>query len=164
MMKMLAAASYDLLTDQVRQGDEFNPNGYFEFERVKRLKDGDHAWLRQAEGRVVKVVSPLLQYLPPNYTYQVIFMLCDMGEVLASQRRMLNGFQKSPTPEEDCLLAQAYDEHLARVRDWLARQRNMQVFYASYNQLVTDPHAAIERANCPLFGPPGEPGTDAGGN
>ena len=144
MMAMLRVAGYDLLTDQVRQGDEFNPNGYFELERVKNLKEGDHAWLKQAPGRAVKVVSPLLQYLPNTYNYQIIFMQRELSEVLASQNRMLKGFNKTSTPEEDHHLAKAYGEHLARVREWMARQANIQVFYASYNQLMSSPQAAIE--------------------
>ena len=144
MMEMLRAAGYELLTDHIRQEDEFNPNGYFEFERVKNLKDGDHAWLKQAKGRVVKVVSPLLQYLPSTYHYQVVFMQRDLSEVLASQNRMLKGFNKTSTPEEDYRLARAYGDHLVRVREWMARQAHMQVFFASYNQLVTSPRAAIE--------------------
>ena len=39
MMKMLAAGGMSIMTDELRTADESNPNGYYEFERVKKLKD-----------------------------------------------------------------------------------------------------------------------------
>ncbi len=50
MMKMLAAGTIEVFTDNLRVADEDNPQGYFEFERVKNLKDGDFEWLPQAKG------------------------------------------------------------------------------------------------------------------
>jgi hypothetical protein len=89
MMKMLEAGGIPVLTDYEREADEDNPKGYFEFERVKNLKDGDDAWLPQAKGKVVKVIAALLTDLPSSYEYEVIFMRRAMPEILASQRQML---------------------------------------------------------------------------
>src|SRR5574341_1296340 len=68
MMQMLEAGGMSVLNDAVRQADADNPKGYYEFERVKRLGKGDTAWLPEAHGKVVKVVSPLLQHLPMQDT------------------------------------------------------------------------------------------------
>jgi len=38
MMKMLAAGTIEVFTDNLRGADEDNPQGYFEFERVKKEK------------------------------------------------------------------------------------------------------------------------------
>ena len=88
MMKMLEAGGMPVLTDSWRSADEDNPKGYYEFERVKQIKT-DQAWLPQAQGKVVKMISELLQYLPPIYCYRVIFMRRKLEETLASQRQML---------------------------------------------------------------------------
>lgn len=64
MMKMLKSAGLEILTDNLRTADEDNPKGYYEFERVKKLKEGDFDWLLMARGKVVKVISALLEYLP----------------------------------------------------------------------------------------------------
>ena len=45
--------------------------------------------MHKAEGKAVEVVSALLQYLPPQHTYKIIFMQRPMQEVLASQSVML---------------------------------------------------------------------------
>src|SRR5262249_61604387 len=88
MMQMLQAGGMPLLTDALRPADADNPNGYWEYEPVKRLQQ-DNSWIPKAEGRAVKVVSALLPYLPPQHTYKIIFMQRPMQEVLASQTAML---------------------------------------------------------------------------
>ena len=74
MMKMLEAGGLAVITDGEREADTDNPRGYYEFERVKKLDKGDTAWVAQAEGRAIKVVSALLEHLPPAYDYRVLFM------------------------------------------------------------------------------------------
>src|SRR5512141_2581353 len=74
MMKMLAEGGLTIITDQIRNADEDNPNGYYEFEPVKQLADGQFDWLAGANGKVVKIISALLEYLPRDYHYKVIFM------------------------------------------------------------------------------------------
>ena len=41
MMKMLEAGGVDVLVDNIRKPNEDNPRGYYEFERVKKLREGD---------------------------------------------------------------------------------------------------------------------------
>src|SRR5689334_5038939 len=69
MMKMLAAGGLSILTDNQREADDDNPNGYFEVELSKRLKDGEVDWIYQAQGRAVKVISYLLEFLPEDLAY-----------------------------------------------------------------------------------------------
>ena len=88
MMQMLKAGGASLLIDEQRPADADNPNGYWEYTPVKRLSQ-DNSWMHQAEGKAVKVISALLQYLPPQHTYKIIFMQRPMQEVLASQAVML---------------------------------------------------------------------------
>jgi len=89
-MKMLEAGGLSVVTDGLRTADEDNPKGYYEDERVKRLhKEEDKAWLRQARGKVVKIISFLLKSLPPEHNYRVVFMHRNLREIVASQNKML---------------------------------------------------------------------------
>ena len=63
MMKMLEAGGLPVLADHLRGADEDNPEGYYEFERVKKIET-DQAWLPEARGKVVKMISALLKHLP----------------------------------------------------------------------------------------------------
>lgn len=152
MMKMLEAAGQEILTDNIRAANENNPNGYFEFQRVKGLKTGDYDWLIDARGKVVKVVSALLEYLPNRYQYKVIFMRRDMGEVLSSQRQMLIRDGIADDNVSDSTLAELYGSHLKKIETWLGQQPNIETVYISYNKIVSDPEPYFEQINQLLGG------------
>src|SRR5262249_38327298 len=65
MMQMLKAGGVEILTDEVRTADTNNPKGYYEFEKVKKMMT-DVSWLNEATGKAVKIVAPLISYLPPK--------------------------------------------------------------------------------------------------
>jgi hypothetical protein len=88
MMQILEASGFQILSDSVRTADDNNPNGYYEFERVKSLMN-DNSWVKAAEGKVVKVIAQLLPYLPKDFEYRVIFMERNIDEILISQAKML---------------------------------------------------------------------------
>lgn len=141
MMKMLEAGGLGALTDNIRTADDDNLQGYYEFERVKAMKDGDTAWVGEAQGKVIKVISALLESLPAGYHYKVIFMEREMMEILASQRKMLERRGKPGNPAEDGKFADLYGKHLEKVKAWLARQENMKVLYVRYNGMLKEPAA-----------------------
>ncbi|HSO76204.1 MAG TPA: sulfotransferase domain-containing protein [Blastocatellia bacterium] len=151
MMKMLAAGGLEPLTDNLRIADEDNPKGYFEFERVKQIEH-DKAWLEEARGRVVKLISALLKHLPEGYNYKVIFMRRAMAEILASQRQMLirRGEPADTVPDEK--MAAMFEKHVAQVESWLAAQPNIETVYVSYNEVVKDSRPHAERINVFLGG------------
>jgi hypothetical protein len=143
MMKILEAGGISILTDNLRTADEDNPRGYFELEQVKALKEGENAWLKGASGKAVKVISSLLGELPGAYQNKIIFMQRKISEILASQKQMLQR-RGELTDGDDRKMAENFQEHLKRVRVWLANQPNMEVLYVSYNDLMADPAPAIK--------------------
>ena len=144
MMKMLAEGGLPILTDEVRGADDDNPNGYFELETVRKLKEGNFAWLKEADGKVVKVISALLENLPQQYSYKIIFMERALKEVLASQKKMLDhrGTISKVSDEE---MEQQLHKHLSAIRPWLVRQPNIDVLYVNYNALISKPELLCER-------------------
>ncbi len=147
IMRMLEAGGISILTDHLRQADDDNPKGYYEFERVKQLESGDHAWLATASGKAVKIISALLQYLPPHYTYKVIFMHRAMPEVLASQRKMLANRGETGTEDNEAALGEFFAQHKAQVQRWLEDQPGISVINIDYNQLIDDPAAQVNQVN-----------------
>ena len=90
LMQMLEKGGMPIVTDKIRTADEDNPRGYHEFERIKEIdKTTDKSWLRNYRGQVIKTISFLLQYLPLDLNYRVVFMRRDIEEVLRSQNKML---------------------------------------------------------------------------
>lgn len=140
MMKMLAEGGLEVVSDAIRIADDDNPNGYFEFEPVKQILEGNFHWLADANGKVVKIISSLLEYLPGEYQYRIIFMERDLQEVLTSQQKMLKNRQEQ-SQVEDIEMRTQFEKHLSDIKYWLARQPNMDVLYISYNKLLANPQA-----------------------
>ncbi|MEM6749845.1 MAG: sulfotransferase family protein [Planctomycetota bacterium] len=90
MMQMLVAGGLEPVIDEQRPADDDNPRGYFEHAAVKALGQDPSRFAGLAiDGRVVKVVSPLLAKLPVGPRYAVVFVERDPAEMLASQQKML---------------------------------------------------------------------------
>lgn len=139
MMQMLEAAGLEVATDGRRLADSDNPKGYFELAAVKRLR-ADSSFLEAAIGQAVKVVSPLVPFLPSEYDYRIISMERDLEEVLASQRVMLDRRGNSDVRQaDDEALARAYRHQLEKVNLWLAGRPNVRTCFVSHRQALTSP-------------------------
>jgi hypothetical protein len=143
MMHMLEAGGMEVMVDNIRQPDADNPQGYYEFEQVKRIKE-DATFLDSAYGKAIKMISALLYDLPPHKTYKIIFMQRRLTEVLASQKVMLQRHGKDSQEADDQKMAQAFEKHLAAVTSWLAEQKNMAVLYVDYNEVITHPTVSAQ--------------------
>ena len=143
-MKMLDAGGMPLVTDGVRSADISNPNGYYEFEPVKDLERGEAAWLTGARGKAVKIVSPLLTYLPESFDYQVIFMRRPLAEIIDSQHAMLDA-RGSERGSDAARTAELYAAHLAQVERFLERRRCFSTVMIEYSQVLADPRAQAKK-------------------
>jgi hypothetical protein len=146
LMQAVTAGGVPPLTDGLRTPDEDNPRGYFEFEPATRLRT-DRSWIPRARGKVVKLVLPLLPYLPSGESYRVIVIQRDLGEVAASQKRMLERLQRSDQaavlsePELD----RAYRVHEEEVCRWLEQHEETAVLALDYAAILEDPPSAAAR-------------------
>ncbi|MFG0335453.1 MAG: sulfotransferase domain-containing protein, partial [Maioricimonas sp. JB049] len=146
MMKMLEQGGLTALTDRVRTADDDNPNGYYEFEPVKKTRD-DPSWLPDARGKVVKMVYSLLRDLPADFPYRVIFMRRALPEVIASQNKMLRRHGKDPRPGDDALMMGLFEKELQKIEEWLELQPNFETVYVWYNELLSDPRETVKTIN-----------------
>ena len=151
MMQMLTAGGMPPLADHIRQADEDNPRGYYEFERVKQL-DHDSSWLDEAEGKAVKMVYRLLYDLPQDRSYRVIFMIRPLDEVIASQEVMLERHGKFGERIDTTQLAELYRRQLHDVTTWLDAQPNFSVLPVAYHDVLGDPEHVVRQLNSFLDG------------
>jgi Sulfotransferase domain len=133
-----------VVTDELRRADSDNPNGYFEFETVRQMAEGNVAWLENARGKAVKVISALLEHLPPNYSYKIIYLERDLKELLASQHKMLENRNEKPTAS-DAEIELQIQQHMSAMKPWLVRQPNMEVLFVNYNALMKNPERFCEQ-------------------
>jgi hypothetical protein len=140
MMKMLEAAGLELVLDHVRRADEDNPKGYYEYERVKELdKSADKAWLGEHRGKVIKIISFLLPHLPDDFCYKVIFMRRDLGEIVASQNKMLVRRNETGGGTEDERMIELYRKHLKKIEVQVGSRPNIEWLDLDYRQVLESP-------------------------
>ena len=143
LMQMLDAAGYPCLTDNVRKADADNPRGYFEYEKVKRLRQ-DCSWLPETKGKTVKIIVQLIPFLPSQFTYRVIFIERAISEVLASQREMLQRQGKSGGNLSDVQLGQIFERQVHEVKEMLT-QRKIPILDVAYLDALQCPMEIAEK-------------------
>ena len=146
MMKMLQAGGLEIVTDNIRKADEDNPRGYFEFEKVKKIKK-DSSWLDSTQGKAFKMVSQLLYDLPVDRNYKIIFLRRNMREILDSQRKMLQRQSNYNDSIDDEKMAKLFEKHLTEIEEWLKVQKNMSTIYINYNDVIEHPRRNAQRVN-----------------
>jgi hypothetical protein len=146
MMSMLEAGGIEILSDQVREEDQDNPKGYYEFEPIKDpVLDKQQSWLEEARGRGVKVISDLVKELSSDYFFKLIFMNRNLEEVVASQNKMLIRRGEPPQPGDDQKMMGLFEKHLDRVKRWIDQQPNFEALFVEYREVLEDPAQQAER-------------------
>ena len=149
MCQMLDNGGLEVVTDSIRTADTDNPRGYYELEKVKKIKT-DATWLAETRGKAFKMVSQLLLDLPATERYRVIFMRRDLEEVLESQEKMLARLGRAAAPRET--MRPAFLAHLDRVFQWLGKQPHIAVLQVEYQNLVEHPAEMAETVNAFIGG------------
>jgi len=144
MMRILHTGGMHALTDNIREADSDNPNGYFELEKVKKIKE-DASWIDEAEGKVFKMVSMLLLDLPTDRDYKIIFMRRNIDEILASQARMLQNMGNAQPQPPDEKMGELFALHLQQVDRYLEGQPRMQVLHCPHREVIQSPHEQARR-------------------
>lgn len=144
MMRMLEAGGMPVLIDHIRTADDDNPQGYYEFEAVKRTKQ-DSSWLEGSDGKAVKMVYRLLYDLPANRNYRVLFMRRKLEEVLASQRTMLQRKGVTSDATGDQQMEALFRREIQAFYDWVPQQHHISMIDVDYNRVQEDPVSELTR-------------------
>ena len=152
LMAMLEAGGLPLLTDAKRHADPDNPRGYFEMVCVKSLgEQQDKAWVRNARGKGLKVISYLLKELPDDNAYRVLFARRDLAEVIRSQNVMLER-QQQPNPVDDAKALDLFRKHLVNVQLLMRSRRNFRLLEVAHRDALADPRRTAVAINAFLGG------------
>jgi len=145
MMQMLDAGGLPIFTDNMRKKDADNPRGYFELEKVKTLPKNS-GWIREAEGRAVKIVAQLLRYLNQGCRYRIIYMERDLEEVIRSQAKMLASHGKDGASISDERLSDIFASQEKIIKSMLVA-KNLAVLYVRYQACIEDPKRIVREVN-----------------
>lgn len=138
MMQMLFAGGHDVVTDGSRAADTNNELGYYEWEEIKCLPQNPRL-IEQADGKAVKVVTPLLPHLPLGHHYKFILMRRPLEEVARSQQIMR--FGKLGTNDDLAGIRALLEKHWESTLLLLGKVPKNHVMEVDYPSLVRDPLA-----------------------
>jgi hypothetical protein len=139
MMQLLNKSSLEILSDGIRQKDISNPEGYYELEAVKGIVR-DNSFLKDAMGKVVKIVAPLPVYLDKSLDYRIVFMRREIEEVLRSQEKMLNKDQASEREKFRTI----YEMHLKKTYHFF-ESNSIPYIDIQYKQLLNESEQELKR-------------------
>src|SRR5262249_35437395 len=144
MMHMLSAGGWPIMADNERPADSDNPDGYFEWEGIKQLRQRPDI-IREAEGKVVKIISTHIALLPNRHRYRVIFMQRPIEQIVDSQFRMVarrkgKSDDAAQMPDEE---RQAMIKRLRSHAEWTVEHLrvapNFELLEVDYPALVAQP-------------------------
>jgi predicted AlkP superfamily phosphohydrolase/phosphomutase/tetratricopeptide (TPR) repeat protein len=142
MMQILNAGGIDPMTDGQRQADEDNPQGYWEWEAVKRIEK-EPELLTEAKGKAVKIISALLPAMPRAHRYKIIYMIRPIKQIVASQFAMLKRKGTEPRQNAD-ELAMVQHKHSQAIREAFKQVEQVEFMEVDYTELVSNPNPILE--------------------
>ena len=140
MMQILQAGGIRIAYDNQRQADSLNPQGYFELEKVKNLQQ-NNSWIIECKGMAIKVLYHLLQFLPGQLSYKIIFLNRKLDTIINSQDKMLMNYDKPLQNREHVYRILGQEQEF--VKQWLKKQKNMDVLYLNYESILDDPQNSV---------------------
>ncbi len=142
MMQILQAAGLELMTDNKREADKSNPEGYFEWEKIKKIKNNPNI-IEEAYGNATKVVSILLGSLPKQYHYKILFMDRPIEEIAASQQKMLETDGKQTQVNKSMQINLA--KHKQGVIELMDNNPSIEYEKIHYVDLINNPDPIVDR-------------------
>lgn len=146
MMQMLQAGGMDLITDGERMPDDDNPEGYYEWEPIKQIAKRPELLDDEAlSGKALKVISMLLPSLPKRHRYRIVFMTRSIGEVVASQARMIERRGTGEARSDPDRLAAELEAHREKILRLIQQTPSMEALEVDFPSLIREPKKEIAR-------------------
>ena len=146
MMQILGKGGVQLLTDDLRKADKNNQKGYFELEKVKKMML-DSSWLVEAEGKAVKIIAQLLNFLPKHLDYKILFMERNLDEVISSQAKMIDNLGTGEKKIDLNTLKVTYNRQIKKIKEELTQSSRVTILYVSYHELIENSENEINKIN-----------------
>ena len=144
MMQMLEKGGLPPMTDNERVADDDNPEGYYEWEAIKKVQK-DPEMIERAEGKATKVISMLLPYLPQEHDYKIIFVARPIEEIVASQKKMIERRGTTGAALNEKELEESLTRHRRETIRLIRRRYDMRLLIVDYHTLLSNPEIPIKR-------------------
>jgi len=155
IMQMLDMGGVEVVVDEMRDADQFNPYGYYEHQTImdfnrKNPKPYSLNFLEGVKGKAIKVYAGLLQLLPKaaNLHYKVLFVERDIFEVWTSRRKMNPQIEQKGN-DKIIFFAIRQRENLKRVIEnvkfWTNTREDVETLWLNYATVIEKPEQEAKR-------------------
>lgn len=155
LMQMLQKGGIPTAVDEIREADQYNPNGYYDHQKImdidrKNPKPYAVDFMESLQGKAIKVYAGFLHLLPADekLQYKLIFIERDIFEVWASRRKM-NPQLMQKGNEQTIFFAFRQRENLKRVtenvKQWLKDRKDINILWLNYKNLIEEPEKEVKR-------------------
>lgn len=144
MMQMLKKGGLAVYSDEKREADQHNPEGYFEAQQIMSTAT-DKSWVSSASYKAAKVITPLLPHLPGDKRYLILQMVRPLTDVITSQEVMMGkevGQVKRQFPFGKAMQMQQEEQ---RIIDQIEGWGNVRLVKIDYDSCIHDPLRTAER-------------------
>lgn len=143
MMQFMKHSDMEVFSDDGRIADENNPKGYYEHEAIKSLSRDNSIIDNISDRQVIKVVAPLLRFLPKRHSYKIVYMTRSIEEVMNSQHKMIDRLDGEQSKSQEDL-KQSFVKLNKKAIDRIKSIENMDLYEVSYNDIMAGKYDFIE--------------------
>ena len=87
-----------------------------------------------------------MEYLPPDFTYKVIFVRRDLnGGTAFSEKDAPKKRRERRRGRRTKKMRSLFIKQIQKTEEWLRGQSNIKVFFIHYNKLIKEPHIYSEK-------------------
>ncbi len=146
LMQMLERGGLEVAVEEVKKADEYNPNGYYEHQRIMRVNrqapvSYSHSFLEELEGKCIKVYAGYLRLLSTeSFLYKIVFVERDLEEIWLSRRKINK--QRFGNDETTFFAVQRREKMkrvVEAVKKWDAEHDNIKILYVNYKDIINAP-------------------------
>lgn len=98
-----------------------------------------------ADHKVIKIVAPIIKYIPLNYKYKVVWVERSIDEIAASQEKMLDRMQKEKTGLNDLKLN--LENSSQSSLSWLENRQNVSLLKIKHAEIIKNPKLSLIKLN-----------------
>jgi hypothetical protein len=104
----------------------------------------DKTWLQNAIGKAIRIPCDLIEFLPENYNYKVIYIHRDFSEVLKSTLKMDRKMSDAFLNSFPVLLADSFSKYDSILQKTLKSRLDIDFLELEYNELIENPNHGAE--------------------
>ena len=139
MMQVLRELGVEILYDDVKKADEFNPEGYFDYSKTGNLLT-DKTWVNDCNDKAFKVNVGKLTELPSDFKYKIIWMNRSMNEIISSYRKTKGKNENT----YDAGIADNLAAKVERAQIWIDSHPNTELVIVDLHELLTNTENEIQ--------------------